>query len=162
MGAWGPHSFDNDRALDWLGDYLDSPSDDTLRATFNPAPKGKTPGLIAKLFGVRAKSSAVRPDEEQVLAAAEVIAAMRGYPPTDAPDGFARLTLRPPPDDLVRAAIRGVDLILDESSELNSLWRGADDFSTAHRGGLPPEEDCEEYLAWLASVGDLHERLTRP
>lgn len=161
MGAWGPHSFDNDRALDWLGDYLDSPSHDTLRATFNPPPRGKTPGLIAKLFGVRAKSSAVRPDEEQVLAAAEVIAAMRGYPPADAPDDFARLTLHPPPDDLVSAAIRGVDLILDESSELNSLWRGADDFSTMHRGGAPPAEDSEDYLAWLASVGDLRERLTR-
>ncbi|WP_425605574.1 DUF4259 domain-containing protein [Luteolibacter rhizosphaerae] len=162
MGAWGPHSFENDRALDWLGDYLDSPSDDRLRATFDPPSRGKPPGLIAKLFGGQAKSSAVPPDEEQVLAAAEVIAAMRGHPLADAPDGFARLTLRPPPDDLVSAAIRGVDLILDESSELNSLWRGADDFSTAHRGGLPPEEDSEDYLAWLAGLRDLRERLTRP
>lgn len=163
MGAWDTRSFGNDQALDWLGDFLDRPSDDTLRATFIPPQVGGMPGFLGRLFGARAASPVVRPVEEHVLAAAEVIAAMRGHPLADAPDDFARLPRRAPPDDLVLAAIRGVDSILDESSELHSLWRGTGDFSTL------PEEDSltaeafeDDYAAWIAGVRDLRERLTRP
>jgi Domain of unknown function (DUF4259) len=162
MGAWGTRSFENDGALDWLGDFLDRPSDEALRAAFSPTPSPRHQGFLARLFGGRAGPAAIRPNGEHVLAAAEVIAAMRGYPPAEVPLDFTRLPLRVPPDDLVRAAIGGVDSILDESSELHSLWRGTDDFSMMHRDGAMEDEDSREYLAWLAGVRDLRERLIRP
>lgn len=162
MGTWGTHSFENDGALDWLGDFLDRPSDEALRATFCPSPNPGHQGFLARLFGSRTGPAAIRPHGEHVLAAAEVIAAMRGHPTADAPADFERLALREPPDDLVHAAIAGVDSILDESSELHSLWRGTDDFSTMQRDGAMADEDSQGYLTWLAGVRDLRERLTRP
>lgn len=161
MGAWGTHSFANDGALDWLGDFLDGPSDEALRATFRPSPSPGHQGFLARLFGSRTGTAAIRPHGEHVLAAAEVIAAMRGHPPAHVPADFSRLPPRVPPDDLVHAAIEGVDSILDESSELHSLWRGTDDFSTMHRDGAIADEDSRDYLAWLDGVKDLRERLTR-
>ena len=163
MGAWDTQSFANDQALDWLGDFLDHPSDDTLRATFSPPHVSRMPGFLSRLFGARAASPAIRPAGEQVLAAAEVIAAMMGRPLAKAPDDFARLPRRAPPDDLVLAAIRGVDSILDESSELHGLWRGTGDFSTIlSEDSRTAEGFDDDYRAWLAGVRDLRERLTRP
>ena len=157
MGAWGTHSFANDGALDWLGDFLDGPSDDALRATFSPAPRVQTPGIIARLFGAQPTSTPVRPYGEHVLAAAEVVAAMRGHPPTETPEGFARLPRRTPPEDVVSAAIRGVDSILDESSELHELWKDTeDDDSEVARNSA-----TSDYQKWLASARDIRERLTR-
>lgn len=165
MGAWGTSSFENDGALDWLGDFLDHPSDDALRAAFSPLPIPGHQRFLARLFGGRTGPAAVRAVGEHVLAAAEVIAAMRGYPPAKVPLDFKRLPLHVPSDDLVRAAIGGVDSILDESSDLHSRWRGTDDFSMMHRDAAMEEEEEEEdtgrYLDWLACVRDLRERLTR-
>lgn len=162
MGAWGTHRFENDGALDWLGDFLDRPSEEALRATFSPSPSRGHQDFLARLFGGRAGPAEVRPHGEHVWAAAEVIAAMRGYPPAEVPAEFTRLPRRVPPDDLVRAAIGDVESILDESSELNSLWRGTDDFSTVPRdAAMAADEDSGDYLARLAGVRDLRERLTR-
>jgi hypothetical protein len=76
---------------------------------------------------------------------------MRGHPPTDVPENFARLSVRSPSAELVNAAIRGVDAILDESSDLHELWKDTED------------DDLEsDYNQWLASVRDIRKRLTQP
>src|SRR5688500_11429269 len=74
MGTWGPGVFDNDSAWDWVNDFLDDP-------------------------GLRAAESAIRTvaeweDDEYLevdesgaaLAAAEVIAALKGHPNAQLPD----------------------------------------------------------------------------
>ncbi len=157
MGAWGTQSFENDGALDWLSSFLDNPSDDRLRATFSPPARVHIPGFFARLLGAQPTTTTVRPQGEHVLAAAEVIAAMKGHPPAKSPAGFARLPQRRPLDDLVTAAIRGVDSILDEAAELHGLWKDteSDDAEIRVVG------ECSDYQKWLASVKDIRERLTR-
>lgn len=135
MGAWGSGTFEDDNAADWAEDFVDEPRrellESTLRAAINPAE-----GYLEA------------PESSMAIAAAEVIAALRGVPhdslPDELQDAIADNTIAAD-KELVELAIQAVTRIQTDS-ELKELWDEAEE---------------EEARAWQASVQDLEERLRR-
>ena len=128
MGAWGIRSFDNDDAVDWV---LDLGSDE--RAELEEA-----------FDAVLVENDYLEAPECSVgLAAAEVVAALRGQPAEELPEDLVRwLEGRRPPDaDLVQRALLVCARVRDDS-ELQELW-----------------SESEDYSNWLGVVRDLEGRL---
>lgn len=133
MGAWGVGSFENDSAADWLA-QLPAALPQTLDLTFRP------------VVAIEADLYLEEPEASEALAAAEVVAAIRGQPGVvivTRPDveSWAQEHAGWLTPELVRSAVAAVDRI-QSSSELQELWA-----------------DSEEYEDWLAVVDDLRHRL---
>jgi len=135
MGAWGVGVFDNDAAGDWVWDLIAAADgiaflDETLTGVFSEAE-----------------------DEDYVesgceaLAAAEVVAALKGKPLEGLDiqvELVAWLKGKPAPsDELVQQSIRAVELTMGEKSEQRELW----------------EETGEDYETWKQLCTDLIARL---
>jgi hypothetical protein len=71
MGAWGPGNFENDDALDWIGDLAEAKDGWSL--------------IRSTLSGVAKAQYAEAPESSSALAAAECVALGRGKPPGTAP-----------------------------------------------------------------------------
>ena len=129
MGAWGVGPFDNDDACDWLDDVVEGGGD-----------------LLREVFALAVGRDHVEaPDGMIVVAAAEVVACMRGRGRGgELPEALAALLTRaaPPDPELVEAARAGVDRVLGARSELHDLWR-----------------DSDSYGAWRSDLADLRRRL---
>lgn len=130
MGAWGAGSFENDDALDWLGEF--------------------------RVEGIQAAGAAVAdvlalkgqfleaPIASRAVAAAEAIAAASGRPgsdlPTDLTDWLkAHGTFQNP--ELRKNASDAVDYVMTHS-ELRDLWA-----------------ESAEFSAWEATLRDIRTRL---
>jgi hypothetical protein len=113
MGAWGIGTFENDDALDWLGDYLDSPSNKKILTTLTIA---------------MSASQIDAPQAAEALAAAEIVAAMSGRPAAAVPESLASHLRSAAPTqpawDLVILAKRVVERVKMES-EARALWEEA-------------------------------------
>jgi hypothetical protein len=111
VGAWGSGPFENDSALDWVRDFLDGADlDEAL--TF--------PVADAAHIDVDEGSAAV--------AAAEVVAAINGRPSDDLPEEVRiHLSTRrmKPSKRRTRQALRALDRLSEEDSELKRLWDDA-------------------------------------
>lgn len=130
MGAWGPGSFENDDALDWLADLVDGGGMDVVESAFD---------------GVADAEYLEAPEASSAVAAAEVVAALAGRPPAELPDEAAEWVAahgRPPGDRLMRQARAAIQRVRTDS-ELKELW----------------EEDGEGPNEWHAAVDDLLRRL---
>jgi hypothetical protein len=130
MGAWGPGSFENDDAMDWLADLVDGGGMDVVESAFH---------------GVADAEYLEAPEASSAVAAAEVVAALAGRPPAELPDEAAEWVAahgRPPGDRLVRQARAAVQRVRADS-ELKELW----------------EEDGDGPNEWHAAVDDLLRRL---
>ncbi len=131
MGAWGIGNFENDDALDWLF-QLDKAVDITpLREEFE------------RVLALDEQPES--PDAAGVLAAGEILAALRGKPmadeiPEDAQKYIERVS-ETPTAEIVEIARKAISRIR-EDSELRELWQ---------------EEESED--EWLAIVDDLLNRL---
>ena len=103
MGAWGPGNFENDAALDWLG------QDD-----------------LAMRSLVRALRADGDSEEcEQALAAAELVAAWNGHPVAELPESaqsFLQRRRGGPKPELIAKARECVAAIAADS-ELLALWK---------------------------------------
>jgi hypothetical protein len=131
VGAWGSGPFSNDDALDWIADFEES----------------GVP-VIVQAFGSVDNQYLEAPEASRIIAAAEVVAAAFGRPSSDLPE-----TLRAPVmstrDAIIQSgeirenALRAVDRVLGDASELKELWQDAG----------------ESYDVWLQSVRDLRGRL---
>lgn len=121
MGAWGTGSWENDAALDWL--EADLEDEDSIREA------------LEALFAALDEGFAEVDVCSAAIAAAELVAALRGAPGQDLP-ARARAWVAGEgdgvPDDLVSMAIEALRAI-DASSELqelfdeddrNELWHG--------------------------------------
>lgn len=135
MGAWGEGNFENDGALDFVGDLTEQDSLQPVEAAFDAALQALADEDYIDAFYA-----------EQVLAAAEVVAMLKGQPVDKLPPKLTqwqqaqRLTVD---DALDKKAIAAVEKVMtDPESELRELWAETDDFE-----------------AWLATVKDLLERL---
>lgn len=129
MGAWGPGSFENDDAMDWLADLVDGGGMDVVESAFH---------------GVADAEYLEAPEASSAVAAAEVVAALAGRPPAELPDEAAEWVAahgRPPADRLMRQARAAVRRVRTDS-ELKELW-----------------EEGEEADAWYACIDDLLRRL---
>lgn len=128
MGAWSAESFHNDDARDWVAD-LERNGLSAVISAFGPISE-EADYLEA-------------PDCSNAIAAAEVVAALRGKPAKNLPQNVtAWVAGKPAPNDaLVAKARAALELILTKS-ELRELW-----------------EESSEYGHWRASVADLENRL---
>jgi hypothetical protein len=142
MGAWGINTFENDGALDWLGSFIDNPSETRFSETFNPRPTAARVGFLSRLFGKPAPLPAEL-DGEDVLAAAEVVAALRGLPASTNGDTLAGLPAFKVSDEIVTKALKALDSVL-ESSNLRECWA-----------------ETDEYESWVATVKNIRQRLSQ-
>ncbi len=115
MGAWGIKTFENDDASDWIYD-LEKTADLSL---------------IESTLRLSRDDYLQSPDACNILAAAEVVLALRGKArpgfPEDAASwvsGNSSLDAAPLND----LAISAVEKVLSEESELNELWQETEDF----------------------------------
>src|SRR6266849_7464272 len=100
MAAWGPGSFENDDAMDWVIGLAEGSGDAVLREALTPV--ARTDGRYLEA-----------PDCSIAIAAAEAVAAARGHPNASLPDEVVGW-IRKKPDvtvDLVVLARSAVDHI---------------------------------------------------
>lgn len=132
MGAWDTGNFDNDDVADWIGDFNDDPREgrivDTLRRVID------------------ADDYLEAPECGAAIAAAEIVAALRGMPakhlPIEARETLAIAAIVPG-DELPSLAVRAIERVR-AGSELSELW-----------------EEADELDGWHDALDDLAERLTR-
>lgn len=133
MGAWGSGIFENDEASDFLAS-LDDALPQTLRLTLEPVTLVEEELYVEAIFA------------SEALAAAEVVAAMRGKPgpSIERPEvmGWAEAHGDWLDGDLIRTAASAVRRTR-ANGELRDLWSESDEFE-----------------AWLACLDDLLARLT--
>jgi hypothetical protein len=134
MGAWDCDPFGNDTACDWKYD---------LQETDDLAVISET---IEKIHGAGRKYLGPR-EAEKAIGAADALARLRGkfyvrnaY--TESLDRWVASHPITPPRELLDSAIRAIDRILTEPSELLELWSEGDDFTE-----------------WKKHLTDLQERL---
>lgn len=142
MGAWGINTFENDGALDWLGDFQDSPSESKIIQTFSPRVSPPKTGFFSKLFGGASTPTIPELEGDEVLAAAEVVATLRGSPPAPLPDDLKDLPSVQISNETVALALKAVNSVL-ESSNLKDCW-----------------EETDEYSSWKSTVEDIRHRLS--
>ncbi|GAA3425579.1 DUF4259 domain-containing protein [Streptosporangium sandarakinum] len=120
MGAWDSGPFDNDSAADWCGELGDAGPEDRA-------------GVVRQaLLGAAESVDYLEVDEGSaaVAAAAIVAAECCGGPPVTsayAPDFLREGGGIGLSDDLVPLALRALDRVLGQDSELWELWEEADD-----------------------------------
>jgi hypothetical protein len=131
MGTWGTDAFGNDDAMDWLAE---------LESEGLPAAGGAVQAVLEL-----APEYLEAPVCAAALAAAEIIAGLRGHPAAELPEAvsawLAANADADPGEELTRNARRAVELVA-AGSELAELWDESDD---APR--------------WRAAVADLRARL---
>lgn len=129
MGAWGIGSFDNDDAADWVYELEES---------------GGAEAISEALRAIGPDGYLEAPDCSIALAAAEVLAALKGQPSESLPPEVITWVNDNPvevDDDLLGLALMAIHRIETES-ELKDLW-----------------EESGESDEWVATLNDLKERL---
>ncbi|MBX3387496.1 MAG: DUF4259 domain-containing protein [Phycisphaeraceae bacterium] len=145
MGAWGVKNFENDTALDWVLELTGGEDPGMIRETLEMA-------LGEGVDGDGEESEAGEDEylEEEVcssaLAAAEIVAALRGRPASDLPDGarewIGRHGHRIKVDrDLIDTAHDAIARVAADS-ELCDLWM-----------------ESEHATAWEEALQDLQRRI---
>ena len=114
MGAWSHGSFDNDDALDWVGELQDADGIEPISDAFEAV--------------LSAEDYLEAPEASMGLAAAEVVAALLGKPAAQLPDEVVAWVAgkKPPKPTLVKKAHAVVKRILKDS-ELKELWAESED-----------------------------------
>ncbi|MYN41150.1 DUF4259 domain-containing protein [Duganella sp. FT109W] len=135
MGTWAVDAFGNDYAQDWAQDLHETSNLDAVADTLDTALD--TQGELDAPFAAEA------------LVAIEVLARLQGKGGPRSDDSAsvdewveARKPKAKPRADLAEKAVRALDRILSDESELRALWK-----------------ESEHYAEWLASVADLRARL---
>jgi hypothetical protein len=129
MAGWGTRSFENEDAQDWLGQLKSLGVDDLKRIFVRAADE---------------EDYLEAPDASVVVAAAEVLAAMKGAPCEKLPRQIAEWTSQPndgTSSDLNELAVRAVGKVR-RNSELKDLWL-----------------EAEGLNEWTAALQDLQTRL---
>ena len=125
-GAWDVGSFDNDDALDWVWELTESDGISIVEDSLQAA-AGSSSYLDA-------------PTASMAIAAAEVVAALRGNPRPGLPEEVAAWVQANPVQvgdrllSVARAAIKNIKNL--ESSELAQLWSDSEDMAAAWRADL--------------------------
>ena len=132
-GAWDTGPFANDDALDWVWELSESDDLSVIETTLNSA--ASSSGYLEA------------PTASMAIAAAEVVAALRGNPRPELPEEvneWVQTHSVAVEDDLLKVARQAVQNTRKrEFSELAQLWM-----------------DSEELMdAWLSDLDDLLERL---
>lgn len=135
MGAWGHTAFENDQALDWFSNELEHSADaSALHSAVEPVASAPHDDHIDS------------DDACCALAAAEIVAAVRGCPMKDLHPMIAEWVAAHPiaiEDRLLAMATQAVQRV-DSDSELRELW-----------------DEAGPEAPWAASNADLLRRLSR-
>jgi hypothetical protein len=136
MGAWGPKSFENDDALEFVAKFEDEPSWALVAATI----------VYVSELGADYLEA---PEAGEAVAAAEIVASKRGKPPAEMPQELARLlaAMTPTPTGLAEASRLAMVRVMD-NSELAQLWSEDEERGI---GQTSPD--------WLEAMEDLLRRL---
>jgi hypothetical protein len=137
MGTWGTDAFDNDHACDFAHDMAEAGDlellDEALQQVLD--------------FG---DEELAAPVAEEALVAAEVVARLQGrfgvrnaY--TECIDAWVAANPGPPSSGLIAKALKAIDRIVSEPSELLELW-----------------EDGDDADAWKKAVAELRARVGPP
>jgi hypothetical protein len=131
MGAWGNHNFENDQAMDFVSDFTDNPSLDSLEEA------------LTTVVELGEDGEYIEVDEASAaLAAAEIVAAVLQKPAVDFPAELQPVLASIHTNAIIqKLARKAVKQVLKES-ELQELWA---------EGG--------DSTGWLAIQADLLERL---
>lgn len=125
-GAWDTGPFDNDDALDWVWELSESDDLNFVKATLRSA--ADTSGYLEA------------PTGSMAIAAAEVVAALRGNPRPNLPvevTRWVRMHQVTVDDDLLRLARDAVERTKRrDSSELAQLWSESEEMEGAWRKDL--------------------------
>lgn len=116
MGTWGAGSFENDDAMDWSHE---------LRIGNDLSP------ILAAFSNITERVYLEAPDCSNALAAAEIVAALKGNPSKDLPDEITTwisLNELSVNDELIANAKKIVNQI-KQSSELKDLWEESGDLA---------------------------------
>ena len=114
MGTWDADSFQNDAASDWAFEQESAPDLGHVSKTL--------------LDVVKTGDDYLEVDEgQEALAAAEVVARLKGNwgrrdPYSEPVDKWVQNHPQTPSDDLVELALRAIDRVKSEPSELLELW----------------------------------------
>lgn len=121
MGTWSHEPFGNDRACDWASELEESTGFGVIDQAFDQIIADKNEDIIDADFGSVA------------YAAAEVVAQILGEGTQDLDflDGVTQwidqLSSRAP-NALIQKAIITLDILVQENSELDELWKESDDY----------------------------------
>lgn len=125
-GAWDVGPFDNDDALDWVWELTDSDDLSALDRAFEQV--------------LRSPEYVEAPTASIAIAAAEVLAAVRGQPADGLPDEVVDWVQghRLKADErLATRASKAIERIMDDDiSELAQLWADSPELASAWRSGL--------------------------
>lgn len=132
-GAWDTGPFDNDDALDWVWELSESDDLSVIE--------------IALRDAAASSSYLEAPTGSIAVAAAEVVAALKGNPRAELPLEVSEWVMAHKADvdkELTEAARKAIELVLDaDSSELAQLWSDSDELADV----------------WTADLQDLLKRL---
>jgi hypothetical protein len=130
MGAWGPKSFENDGALDWVAEVTELENFSGVAGALEAVMADKADYLDADVC-------------EEGLAAAEIVAAAAGKPAAEMPEELAGWIKGQAKPDAAMVA-RAIDVLgaVREKSELRELW-----------------EESENFADWNAALDELKARL---
>ena len=134
MGTWGAGTFENDWALDWLSSLREGRDGSQIRiALTSVVDHGGTrrspPSILERLRGRRHHTDWLTANvSSKALAAAEIVAAWRGHPAANLPDGamdWLRQHSSSFQPDMVPLARQAIGII-KTNSELKDLWEEGD------------------------------------
>jgi hypothetical protein len=150
MGAWESGNFENDTAMDWLGDLRESGSASSVRTALMQVTAQSTlqqRSFVGTLLGRRPVEPYLEATTaSEALAAAEIVACWLGHPLPKLPEGvaeWAREHARDFSPEFVQLAREAVTIIKTKS-ELKDLWE---------------EGDAKIASEWQAVIADLERRL---
>lgn len=113
MGAWAEDAFGNDTACDWAGDFSENPSLDTVKSAIDCV--------------VESEEYLESDEACEGLVACEIVARLKvnwgeksAY--SEEIDKWVESMNTQPGVELVAAAEKAINRILDENSELQELW----------------------------------------
>ena len=125
MSTWHSGTFDNDYAMDWVQDLLETKNLELVETTLDNVIDNGAGELEA-------------PFAAEALAAVEVIARLLGSPglagENDDVDAWVASCKRKVTPLQVEKAQRVLDLVLSEQSELNQLWSKSEEYDTWRAG----------------------------
>jgi hypothetical protein len=132
VSIWGSDSFENDDALDWIADFCDDPDQELLV------------DALSRVAEMDFFDCLAAPECTVAIAAAEVVAALRGAPnpnlPAKGSECVSRLTIEAD-SRFVHLALKAVERIKTDS-ELKDLW-----------------DESENQDEWYSAMASLEVRL---
>jgi len=135
MGAWGVGSFENDDASDWILDFMETP---------DPLEIGKA---LTTVLALPEDEYLEITEAANAVAAAELVAALRGKPNPDLPPEAADWVAEQgnvQTDHLSNVALQSLSRV-KRNSELRDCWL-----------------DTNNAKAWEEAISDLETRISAP